>query len=273
MLQNTIKEAKRIRKADYNPELFTREIEKTGYCVIEDMIAGPILEELKEELKIAIEKECEYHRGKGFQDYAMVLFCPKYGDSFIKLLSNEDFISPVEEVMGKACIVYSYQSTSMPPNDSNYSSRIHTDCKITIPNSYMTRFQILLALDDFTIENGATYVLPGSHHMKEAPPEDYFYKHAERLTMPKGSVWYAHSGTWHAGGENKTSVWRHAVTVVFCRAFMKQRYDIPRMLGDLDRSKYEPKSIQKLGYLAQVPASYEEYYAPPELRKFTQEVE
>ena len=54
---------------------------------------------------------------------------------------------------------------------------------------------------------------------------------------------------------------------------MKQRIDIPRAMSHMDLSGMSEAAKQKLGFLAQVPASYEEYYAPPEKRKFKQKTE
>lgn len=54
---------------------------------------------------------------------------------------------------------------------------------------------------------------------------------------------------------------------------MKQRIDIPRAMQGMDLSGMLLQAQQKLGFLAQVPASYDEYYAPPELRKFKQKTE
>jgi predicted outer membrane protein len=54
---------------------------------------------------------------------------------------------------------------------------------------------------------------------------------------------------------------------------MKQRLDIPRALSHIDTTSLSPKALQKLGFLSQVPASYDEYYAPVEKRKFKQRYE
>ena len=54
---------------------------------------------------------------------------------------------------------------------------------------------------------------------------------------------------------------------------MKQRLDIPRMLAGRDLSGLPDRVLQKLGFFSQVPASLDEYYAPPEKRKYKQPVE
>lgn len=258
-----------------NPKIvpdFHEQIDTLGYCIMEDVVSASLVARLKNDLQKAIELEADYHKRRDYQDYAMVLFCPLYGQSFVDLLECEDFIAPVEAVMGRNCILYSYTSTSMPPEGGNYASRIHNDCNHTIPPGYITKFQTLLALDDFTLENGATYILPGSHRLQDPPSSEEFYRDAIRLTMKAGSVWYAHAKLWHAGGINSTQNWRHGVTTVYCRPYMKQRIDVPKLMRDRS-SQLSDRALQKLGFLAQVPESYDEYYAPTDKRKFRQPVE
>jgi ectoine hydroxylase-related dioxygenase (phytanoyl-CoA dioxygenase family) len=252
---------------------FASRMERDGYATVEGLIPTKLIEELRTDIASAISGETLYHKKKDYRDFGMVLFCPLYGKSFIDLLEYEPFLAPVESMMGKACIVYSYTSTSMPPEKGNYATRIHNDCNHTIPDGYITKLQTLIALDDFTIENGATYVLPGSHKLPEMPDEQDFYAKAIRLTIKSGDVWYAHPKLWHAGGVNATDKWRHATTVVFCRAYMKQRIDIPRLMSGTDLTALSVRAQQKLGFFAQVPSSYEEYYSEPEQRKFKQSVE
>lgn len=253
-------------------EAFRNQIDTVGCCIVENVIPPSLLSKLKDDLRKAIDLEADYHRTSAYSDYAMVLFCPLYGQSFVELIELEAFMAPVEAMMGEHCIVYSYTSTSMPPMKGNYATRIHNDCKHTVPDDYITKFQTLIALDDFTLENGATYVLAGSHKIKVPPSSDAFYRDAVRLTMKAGSVWYAHPKLWHAGGTNTTPHWRHAVTAVFCRPYMKQRIDVPKLMQGRS-SQLSARALQKFGFLAQVPESYDEYYAPADQRKFRQPLE
>ena len=52
---------------------------------------------------------------------------------------------------------------------------------------------------------------------------------------------------------------------------MKQRFDIPRALSNLDLSGLSNSARQKLGFDCQVPVSYEEYFGVNVHKKFTQE--
>lgn len=250
-------------------------IEQNGFFVLENAIPEVLVAQLKKELEAAIQEEVAYHAGDSYRDYGMVLLCPRYGGAFLELLALEPVISLVEAVLGEHCIIYSYTSSSMPPHRGNYSVRIHNDCPVRMSEDLITRLGILINLSDFNEENGSTWVMPGSHRLDEPPPEHHFFEQAIRLNMPSGSIWFAHPKIWHSGGLNSTNQWRHSVTIGFCKAYMKQRLDIPRMLSGNNESFTHPneKVMQKLGFYAQVPASYEEYYAPLENRKFKQPAE
>jgi ectoine hydroxylase-related dioxygenase (phytanoyl-CoA dioxygenase family) len=256
----------------YDKEQFARDFAEKGYYLEANVLDAEFMDRARRELAIAIEREVQYHGSRNYSDYGMVLLCALYGGIFHEMLDYEPLIKPFEDTLGPGCIVYSHTSTSMPPGAGNYSSRIHVDCPRIIPG-YISTMAALILLDDFTEANGATYFLIGSHQSMEPPSPDVFYEKAERLIAPAGSVLFWHPRLWHAGGKNATTMWRHALTVVMCRPYMKQRIDIPRALSHVDVSQMSPRVYQKLGFLAQVPANYDEYYAPPELRKFRQKTE
>ena len=253
-------------------QTFAQSIRDDGYCIVENVLTPEFALQTKKELGIAIEKEMEYHGTSDYSDYGMVLLCSLYGGNFIKLFDNIRLTDRIEAVLGEGSIVYAYTSSSMPPGKTNYSRRIHVDSPRIVPG-YVTNLGVTIALDDFTENNGATFFLPKSHTMKEPPTEEYFYKHAKRFIAKAGSVWFFNARIWHAGGDNKTSQWRHGLTLNMCRPFMKQRIDIPRAMGNMDLSSVSEKALQKLGFLAQTPANYDEYYVAPEKRKYRQKYE
>jgi ectoine hydroxylase-related dioxygenase (phytanoyl-CoA dioxygenase family) len=251
---------------------FAEALHKDGYCIVDNVFTAGFVQKAKAELVTAIQKEVDYHGTTEYSDYGMVLLCSLYGGSFIELFSNQLLIDCIETALGSGSIVYAYTSSSMPPNKTNYSRRIHVDSPRNIPG-YMTNLGVTIALDDFTEENGATYFLPKSHLLAEAPQEEEFYKNAKRFTAKAGSVWFFNPRVWHAGGDNKTLQWRHALTLNMCRPYMKQRIDIPRAMAHMDMSNVPEKTLQKLGFLAQTPASYDEYYVEPAKRKYRQAYE
>jgi ectoine hydroxylase-related dioxygenase (phytanoyl-CoA dioxygenase family) len=249
-----------------------RVIELEGALVVENVLSPSLVSQLRMALVDAIEKEAEYHGTQSYSDYGMVLLCALYGEVLREICGHSGLMQPFEAVMGEGCVIYAYTSSSMPPADKNYSSRIHVDCPRLIPG-YITNMGATIALSDFTEENGATYYLPGSSDRVLAPSEEEFYANAKRFVAPAGSVLYFNARTWHAGGVNATDAWRHALTINMGRVWMKQRIDIPRALSHIDTKSLSSKALQKLGFLSQVPSSYDEYYAPVEKRTFKQRYE
>jgi len=255
-----------------DPAGWRQEFQATGSVIVPGVLDPGFIARAKRELAEAVEGEVRYHRTREYKDYGMVMLCALYGGAFWELFDHPRLTGPCNTILGEGCIVYAYTSSSMPPGSGNYSGRIHVDCPRIIPG-YVTNLGATILLDDFTAENGATWYLPGSHTAAEPPEEKYFYAHARRVIAPAGSVWFFHARTWHAGGANTTPHWRHALTLNMGRPWMKQRIDIPRALAGLDLTGLSPVARQKLGFDAQVPANYDEYYAPPAQRKFKQRPE
>lgn len=251
---------------------FVREFTATGSVIVHDVLDAEFVAAAKLELEAAIESEVRYHGTREYKDYGMVLLCALYGGVFWRLFDNPRLIEPFNAILGDGCTVYAYTSSSMPPTRGNYSGRVHVDCPRIIPG-YVTNMGATILLDTFTEENGATWYLPNSHEQPEPPDDACFYADARRVLAPAGSVWFFNARTWHAGGENRSVRWRHAITINMARPWMKQRLDIPRAMAHLNLSELSATARQKLGFDAQVPASYDEYYAPPEVRKFKQRVE
>lgn len=258
----------------FNKDKFKEEIYGQGYSVVRDVLSKQQLADLKVHLLKALDDEVKYHKTNEYADYGMVLLCSLYDKAFSDIFDNPKLTEPFNTILGEGCVVYAYTSSSMPPSTSNFSKRIHVDSPRIIPD-YITNMGATILLDDFTEENGATWFLPSSQTRAQEPNPEFFYENAERLIEKAGSVWFFNARVWHAGGLNNTQDWRHALTINMCRSWMKQRIDIPRAMMSANKNICELSDAakQKLGFFTQIPASYDEYYVAPELRKYKQKAE
>lgn len=154
------------------------------------------------------------------------------------------------------------------PHKASYVCNIHRDIR-TFYNIPMM-INMLVMLDDFTLENGATWFLTGSNQRDEKPEENYFYEQADRAVGKAGDIILFDSLVWHAAGKNTTEKVRRALTLTFSRPFMKQQLDYPRLIGydRYDTGEFAEDVSQVIGFNARVPSNLHEWYQPPAKRYY-----
>lgn len=153
------------------------------------------------------------------------------------------------------------------PNASSYVHRVHRDTATYIP-MFNVRMNMLVMLDEFTIANGATRAISGSHLMSTQPDDQEFNETSVPILGPAGSVVLFNSYLWHRGGLNTTQDNRVALTLSFGPAFIKPQMDYARLLGETRGKKLSPLSRQVLGFNSRVPTNLDEWYKPREERLY-----
>jgi len=151
------------------------------------------------------------------------------------------------------------------PDNPSYVTNIHRDVRF-FTGDFPMMMNLLIMLDDFTLENGATYLLDGSHRKSDKPSEQVFYEYASRAVGSRGDVLFFNSNLWHAAGLNKTHSKRRALTLSFTKPCFKQQIDYAKLLG-YEVVEHLPGHLkQVLGYFSRIPSNLNEWYQPPERR-------
>ena len=89
-----------------------------------------------------------------------------------------------------------------------------------IPLAIEPQFNTIWALTDFTAENGATRVVPGSNHWEweqRAAPEQIV-----QAEMTAGSVLLYSGSVLHSGGPNKSNRPRLGLNITYCLGWLRQ---------------------------------------------------
>lgn len=122
--------------------------------------------------------------------------------------------------------------------------RLHTDGRAPgggapeFPDFYQCNSIWLLS--DFTLDNGATHVVPASHRCGQLPGEHSTpHPLEERLVGEAGTVVIFNSHVWHSAGYNKSSTDRPALTSFWgrgerVRSFLEPEGESGRPWGQLD---------------------------------------
>jgi len=239
--------------------------EKHGLCVIPSVLNAERVSRLREALEKAIEED-EIKYPDAF-DKGMVHNCMFRDAGMADLLDCAEMNDFVSAILSPTFIIYAYQSSSLGPNSGNFGSRIHVDSPRFIPN-YPTNVGVIFPLDDFTLDNGATYYAPGSHTSTDVPDEEDFYKNAQRAECKAGDLIIFHGRLYHAAGKNTTDRTRHSLTINFCRSYMRQRFDFPRMISDEHLAGLSENAKKLLGWNVRMPTHLDEFYLPEDQRLY-----
>jgi ectoine hydroxylase-related dioxygenase (phytanoyl-CoA dioxygenase family) len=181
---------------------------------------------------------------------------------FLDYLISTGLINKLKEnYFGGNCILNSLSALSNLPNQPNFSAIIHRDLRFYSGN-LPVMLNCLLMIDDFTTENGGTYLLPYSHLKEEKPSDEEFFSNAIQAVGKSGDLLIFDSNVWHSSAPNKTSRDRRGIPITITRSFMKQLLDYPRAIGYDKINDFSFSLQQFLGYHSRVPASLYEWYQP-----------
>ena len=199
-------------------------IDRDAAVVIDNVLSAKDLDEIQNDLKPYLKNDIEGdNEFTGFQTKrvgALMARSPKCRelalDPTINALSKK-FLQP-------HCDDYQLHFTSAISIGPNETPQIlHRDRGVWggyVPRSIETQFSTIWAITDFTEENGATLVVPGSHKWdKNRIPVDEEIKSAE---MSAGSVFIYTGSVMHGGGANKTSENRLGVFLHYAPNWLRQ---------------------------------------------------
>jgi ectoine hydroxylase-related dioxygenase (phytanoyl-CoA dioxygenase family) len=242
-----------------NPSESASEVARRGFVVIPDALDAGEVSRLIEGLDGLIAEDLDHPDPRRRNDDWMAFNGALRDDAIADVVTHPNILPHVEAILGATCIMYACVSSTMPPNGTNFSMRVHVDSPRVIP-SYPTNVGVMTALTDYTEDNGATRFLPGSFERLDPPTAEDFDRDAEMVFPRAGSTVLFNARTWHTGGVNRTAEPRHAVTVNYCRAYMRQSFDFVRMVPPERAPALSPVLRRVLGFDVRMPTSLDEYY-------------
>jgi hypothetical protein len=186
---------------------------------------------------------------------------------FLEFLKLPALRPALRALLGHGCIVHAHNSSSVPPRATNYARDIHVDAPRWI-DGYITNATCILALDPFDGETGGMEIMPDSFRRPEKPDLKTFEAAFVRPMLAPGDALMFNPRSWHRAGMNRTSRWRHGVTVNSCRAFMRQQFDFPRLLEAAGVVIEDEDLRQFLGWHVRMPTSLDEFLLPPDRRPY-----
>ncbi len=240
-----------------------QELTTLGYAVLD---AGYTQDELKHISQGFEETHVRYVAAHGMEQLKKVdehntIRCPLLDGNpvFLGLAFNSALLAVLKKLIVGRFILNQQNGIINPPQESYNQSAWHRD--LPYQHFVSTRplaINALFCVDDFTHENGATFVLPASHLSEAFPSPDYIKQHAVQVPAKAGSYILLNCMTFHAGGYNTTQKPRRAVNHVYNIPYFKQQINIPKNVTAQNLTD-EQRSI--LGFDVQEPSTIAQYLA------------
>ena len=163
----------------------TKELKEQGYTVVKNQIDEAWLKLLTQ----AVDNAFTEHRNiqiKNNNDIItegvalhVLLSNPTFIDFLYTLLNNGFIKSLQDNFFHSNCILNSLSALNNLPNQPNFSSVVHRDLRF-YSGDFPVMLNCLIMLDDFTVENGGTYLLPKSHLEERKPSDEEFFNNSKK---------------------------------------------------------------------------------------------
>jgi len=245
-------------------------VSENGYVCLSGLLAPLDLERLRDDLACAIERcrvvQVENNITQRTEQTAHHI--PQADNGFVALLghfSEWGVVDLLQQMLGGPVILNSFGGLNNLNSTNAYVRNVHRDVRSWSSES-MQMAQVLVLLDDFTADNGATLFLSGSHLSPDKPANAQFDTHASKALGKAGSLYIFDSRIWHAAGINTTSGPRRCLTLTFTRSNLKPQFDYCRALGEEFCLAQSTQIQQLLGWYARTPSTLHEWYQPEEQR-------
>lgn len=229
-------------------------LEEDGCVVITDLLSPEMVRQLQNEIQHNFDSipVCQGN----FFGFATKRMSGVLAKSKVtrEMAVKEEMLSVMNHFLLKSCREYQInltQAIQIFPGEP--AQIVHTD-ELLFPYDHpgvQAMINCMWAVDDFTADNGATHVVPGSHKWpKDRQPEPHEITQGE---MPAGSVLIYFGGLLHAGGANTSAAPRTGLVISYCLGWLRQTEN-HYLAIPLNLAKTFPKRLQRLlGYFVHEP--------------------
>ena len=221
-------------------EISRQKLHEQGYLILPGLIDAEFLAALRKRTDelVALEGEqagAEFRKEPGAIRLANLV---DKGEVFQRVVSHPTVLAAMEVVLGPRFKLSSLNYRSTNPH-STEAQPLHSDTgAIADEQGYWVANSVWL-LDDFTVDNGATRFVAGTHRLAQLPANPHDAHPDEQLLIGKaGDVAIMNAHMWHGGTANKTAFPRRALHGFYTR------YDKPQQ--QYQKKLLRPETIAKL---------------------------
>jgi len=199
------------------------QLDEQGYVVLESGMGSELLNGLRARILALFEEEgdlagSEFRTEENARRLANLV---DKGEVFRRAIVLPRVLEFVRRVLGADCKLSSLNARSADPH-TDVGQPLHVDMGAVPDDKGYWVCNTVWMLDDFTLENGPTRMIPGSHKWGTRPQDvlaDPLAPHPQEvlLTGKAGGIAVMNAHMWHGGTANRTSLPRLAMHAFYCR--------------------------------------------------------
>lgn len=237
------------------------QIRRLGYAILDSGYTADQIVEISDkfnEVRLEYINKWGESRLKSINEFHTIRALLTNGDPlFVQLASNKNLISVLQQIIVGTFVLNQQNGVINPPCEQYNQGAWHRDLPYQhYVSSSPLAVNALFCIDEFTFENGATFVLPASHKSVSFPSENYVNRNAIQVTAKAGQFILLDCMLFHSGGFNKTDKERRAINHVFNIPYFKQQINLPKNMCE-DKLTLEEKLL--FGFNIQEPQSIGQY--------------
>ncbi len=202
----------------------TAALREHGYCIVDELVPASLMDSIADEMGPYIEASpfgIDNMLGKlTKRTGAMIARSSAARD----LVMNPLAIAVADKWLEKATTMRLHLTQIISVFPGSPAQPLHRDELawdfFKFPLDYEVQCNILWAFTDFTIENGATHVVPGSHLV--AGDQKYPRDQSIQAAMKRGSALFYTGKIYHGAGENRSDKVRQAINITYAVGWVRQ---------------------------------------------------
>lgn len=218
-----------------------------GYVVVPDVLSAESLARIHEQLDPYLQGEYPGRNDfEGFQSERVYALLDK-APAVAELVAHPRTLALIDQVLQPNYLLSACLAIQLHPGETAQAWH-YDDTFITLPkprDSYSV--STIWAIDDFTADNGATEVLPGSHRW-DATPVSGDRDDGVVVEMAAGSVVVFLGTTLHRGGANRSAGRRLAITPQYCAPWARPQETFMLSVRTEMAMTYPERVRELLGY-------------------------
>lgn len=264
-----------VLKRETSPSTVDRAVEEirlVGYSTIESGYSKEQLVEIKKICeKIATEYKEKYvsfnliESGESNNHRAPLL----QNNKFLEIAANPNVLEVVSSLIVGGFFLNQQNLVINPPSSENYNQlKFHRDLPYQhFVSSRPIAINALLAVDDFTLTNGATIVIPASHKVENFSSDEVINRHAFQIEVKAGTFLILDCMTFHAAGTNRSMESRIGINHVYSTLMLRPQIEWSRALAKGDIQILSASHKKLLGLDQEIAGSVEEFLSIRRKRK------